>query len=114
IYASAGWNPANEVAAEVLAFLDACDYPVRDLRPRPLPATTGDLAEYDVIVCLEEGASSHLQEIPFHTVVVAWEIGPPEGTAPPKPADEVLRKTREELSTRIADLMETLRGERAG
>jgi phosphate transport system protein len=112
-YASAGWNPATAVAPEVVEFLDSRGYPAQALRPRALRATLADLAEHDVIVSLQADATKHLQEIPFHTVLLRWEVGPPPGTPRPPLTEKLLEEMRQGLSTKIEDLMETLRGEQA-
>ena len=51
---------------------------------------------------------------PFHTTVTRWSAGPAADDATSMPADEWLTSLYRDLSARIATLMETLRGERAG
>ncbi|MHC4136707.1 MAG: phosphate signaling complex protein PhoU [Planctomycetota bacterium] len=111
-YEFAGWNPAREPDPKVLEFLDAHGHAVNTITPRPLPATPTDLAEYDVIVGLKGEAAPHLGAIPFRSTLVHWEVGP--GTKEVELTDEVLETTYKELTTEIRELMETLRGERAG
>jgi protein-tyrosine-phosphatase len=111
-YEIAGWNPAPAPDPKVLEFLDAHGHAVNTITPHPLPDTQSGLAAFDVIVGLEGEAKPHLGVIPFRTTLIHWEVGP--GTAEAELTDEVLESTYKELTTEIRDLMETLRGERAG
>jgi phosphate transport system protein len=111
-YEIAGWSPASAPDDKVLEFLDAHGHAVGSLTPRPLPDTQTDLAEFDVIVGLEGEAKPHLGVVPFRTTLIHWKVGPE--AAEVELTNEVLEATYKELTTRIRDLMETLRGEQAG
>lgn len=106
-YASAGWNPAAAVEPEVLAFLDERGHDLHDRKPCRLRPSLESLNEYHVIVSLAGDPMPHLEEVPYHTVVVTWDVG--EGGK----SDEAMEGLYRDLSTRIRDLMETLRGTRA-
>ena len=111
-YEIAGWNPAGGPDPKVLEFLDAHGHAVDTITPQPLPATPADLANYDVIVGLEGNVAPRLGAIPFRTTLIHWEVGP--GTGEVEPTHENLETTYKELTTEVRDLLETLRGEKAG
>jgi phosphate transport system protein len=111
-YEIAGWSPAGGPDRKVLEFLDAHGHAVDTITPLPMPATPTDLAEYDVIVGLKGAAMPHLGVIPFRTTLIHWDVGP--GTEEVELTDELLETTYKELTTEIRELMETLRGEKAG
>ena len=75
-YASAGWNPADRLLPALEGFLQARDLDSDDLVPRRLDYTTEELADFHVIVALDKTVASHLEEIPFHTVFLEWDIQP--------------------------------------
>ena len=65
--------------------------------------------DYDVIVSLEGPVSDYVDEVPVGTVAFEWPIParPKSGAAD---TDEVYRAMYQEISTRLQDLMETMRG----
>ncbi|MHC4550471.1 MAG: PhoU domain-containing protein [Planctomycetota bacterium] len=110
-YQSAGWKPAAAPDSRVLEFLDRHNHPVAALRPKPLQTGHEELAEHHVIVDLEGDAAQHLPEIPYRTTLIRWEVGPAPGEG--EPTEEVLERTYKDLTVRIRDLMEILRGDQA-
>ena len=70
-------------------------------------------ARYDVVVSLQGPVSAYLPKQPFRSVFLDWDVGmPPEGlseTETNQRYDELYR----EITVRVRDLMETLRGEEA-
>ena len=62
-----------------------------------------------MIVSLQGDAREHIAELPFHTVLVRWDVG--DATGPT--SDAALAASQKELTHRITDLMETLRGKGA-
>jgi phosphate transport system protein len=106
-YESAGWEPAAAVDSAVLAFLDARGHDLHDRKPRKLQPSLESLNEYHVVVSLAGDPTPHMEGVPYHTVVATWDVG--EGGK----TDEEMESLYHDLSTRIRDLMETLRGSRA-
>ena len=108
---SAGWAPAERIEPRALVFMDRRGFDTMHLAPE-LPAYE-DLAEYHVIVSLAGDVRPHLPEIPFHTVVLEWELGPgPEGMDQER-GEKLLEQMYREIASRLQQLMETLRGEEA-
>ena len=76
------------------------------LRPTRLDTDYEDLAQHHVIVCLQGDGREHIPELPFHTVLVHWDVGDPTGEV----TSEALGDSRKQLTHRITELMEPLRG----
>jgi len=112
-YASAGWRPANSLDPRLAAFLERHGIACGDLRPTLLEPIPEELAEYHVIVSLGGEVAPHIPEIPFHTIYQEWELGPgPEGPDDEQ-ADERLAAIYKEISCKVRELIEALRGEGA-
>ncbi len=112
-YTSAGWRPAASLEPRLGAFLERHGIAADDLRPTLLEPLPDELAEYHVIVSLGGEVSPHIPEIPFHTIYQEWELGPgPEGPDDEQ-AEERLAAMYREISCKVRELMEALRGEGA-
>jgi hypothetical protein len=70
-------------------------------RPKALSELHGGLADFDLIVSLEGDPRPQLGEVPFHTVVLEWEVGGRN-----VPIDEVARG----IAAQLQNLIELLRG----
>jgi len=113
-YASAGWAPASSLDVGCARFLDSHGFTVEDLKPTLLDLPVEELGDYHVVVNLEQGKEARLPGVPFHTVLLDWDVGPPPAGLDQERADALIEEAHKELSTRIRDLMVQLRGEGAG
>ncbi len=113
-YTSAGWQPAESLDAGCARFLDGHGFSTEELKPTLLDLPVEELGDYHVIVNLEQGAEAPLPGIPFHTVLLDWDVGPAPAGLDRERADALIVQVHKEVSTRIRDLMEQLRGEGAG
>ena len=113
-YASAGWRPADSLDPACARFLDGNGFEVEGLKPRLLDLPLEELGDYHVIVNLEQGQEAPLPGIPFHTVLLDWGVGPAPAGLDRQRTDALYEQAHKEISTRIRELMETLRGEGAG
>jgi phosphate transport system protein len=77
-------------------------------QPQAIPARHQELAAYQIIVSLQGPVSSYVEEIPFSTVALEWEITRP-GSGQPD-----LRILTREISLQVSNLMTVLRGEEVG
>ncbi|MEM7351182.1 MAG: PhoU domain-containing protein [Acidobacteriota bacterium] len=106
---SAGWAPAESIEPRALVFMDQRGLDTSALAPSP--PVLEDLADYHVIVSFGGDVRPHLPELPFHTVVLEWELGPgPEGMDQER-GEKLLEAMHQEIASRLQALMETLRGE---
>jgi len=104
-YASAGWNPAPALDPECRRYFDTQGYDTSRMVPSRIPEIPEELAAYRVIVSFGGDIRPHVPGIPFHSIVLEWNVGG-GGSAD----IESIRKT---IADRTRDLMETLCGEGA-
>lgn len=111
-YASAGWNPAAQFSPDFKAFMEANGHNLSDRSPARLDLTLDELARYHVIVALKEGVREHIPSIPFQTVLLRWDCVP-EGLDSAAEPDAYQRTAYQNVTVKVRELMETLRGEEA-
>ena len=109
IYSSAGWEPAERIEPALVEFMNQYGLSVEDESTNLLESETHQLAKYHVIVGVEDGARDQISRLPYKTVFQDWG-----GQAPQEMSNEALEKAYKEITPRVRDLMETLRGEGAG
>ncbi len=98
-FTTAGWNPADAFDPAISEFIDSRGLEVPGGKPARLDTSHDRLNEYDVIVVLRASAGEQIPEIPFHTVLLEWEI---QGTDP----EELFKQ----LSVEVHDLADCLFG----
>jgi phosphate transport system protein len=109
-YSSAGQSPADTLDKEMIAFMDGRGLSLQDAKTRPISDITFDeLVSHHIIVSLDNPISNYFEEIPFHTTVLEWDIGP----LPEAGDNGGFESLYRELAVRISDLMTLLRGEGA-
>jgi phosphate transport system protein len=102
-YRSAGWQPADEVAPDFQAFANTVGIDLGKAWPTALSTLVDQLDEYQFVVGLGKGTRERIGRVPFHTTVLEWDIDPAAGP------ELVYRQ----LTPRVRDLMERLRGDQA-
>jgi phosphate transport system protein len=112
-YTSAGRQPAAELNPAMVDFLDGHGVSLADTaKPRPFDMTPLELTTLHVIVSLQGPVKSYIDQIPFHTTPLEWDVG-----SAPESGDAAGNKRLEELyrdtAVQVRDLMEALRGEGA-
>jgi phosphate transport system protein len=112
-YASAGWNPARQMDPTLEVFLARNSLDGADRQPKPLDLTLDELARYHVIVSLEGDARPHLAEVPFHTLVLEWDVGTVPAGLDTERATALLEESYKNLTFQIQELIEALRGQGA-
>ena len=101
-YETAGWRAAESIDPGCVDFMERHGLDTRGIEPSALDPRHATLARYDIIVSLEPGFRDQIQELPFTTVLLEWDL---TKTSP--------EETYKEVGHRIRELMETLRGEAA-
>lgn len=114
VYESAGWQPGATLEARCQVFMERHGFETASLTPQGLEDLEGDLSNYHVIISFGGDIRPHVEEIPFHTVVLEWDLGPPVEDLDQERAEHVLAAAWDELKARSGGLMELLRGEGAG
>lgn len=102
IFESAGKECGDALDPRLVDFLQERGLSVSGLRPRALSSLTArELAEQQVVVCLEGAIEEYLDTPPFHTAVQEWDLGDADN----------MENIYREIASRTRDLMELLRGE---
>ena len=110
IFSSGGWEPADSLRPEVIPFFESHGLPHQDRVPCAVPDLMSEPKHFHVIIGLDEKAGEMIGEIPYKTVFLNWDLGPcPFSEADPD-AMERFEGIYREISTRMRDLMEILRG----
>ena len=112
-YASAGWAPAAGLEPRCLLFMERHGLDASRLAPTLLEPIHEELASYYVIVSLAGDPRPHIPEVPFHTALLEWDVGPSADGLDQERAEKLLEETYKRIAHEIRGLMETLRGEEA-
>ena len=112
VYTSGGRQPAASLNADMTDFLERHGVSLEGAKPALLDLTPLELTHQHVIVSLQGPVKTYIDQVPFHTTPLEWDVGPA-----PETDDEAGTRRLEELYREIAvqvrDLMEALRGEGA-
>jgi phosphate transport system protein len=110
VFSSGGWDPADAIRPETLPFFEEHGFDHGGLQPKRVPDLMAEPKHFHVIIGLDEKAGEALGELPYKSVFLNWELGPcPSGESDPD-AMKRLEGIYREITTRMRDLMETLRG----
>jgi phosphate transport system protein len=109
-YSSAGINPAGGIDQGLINFMESRGAELQESETRSIDDISfDDLVTYQVIVSLDHPVSEYIEEVPFHTSVLQWDLGP----APAVDDRTAIESLYRELAVKINDLMILLRGEGA-
>lgn len=98
-FESAGLTPAAAVAPAVASFMDEHGYDLSIATPSPIAWPVEEWVRFDVLVVLEGQVADYLDEVPFHTVALAWD----------QASREDLGEVYRALSHLIGELIDTMR-----
>lgn len=107
-FTSAGWNPAERLEPQLVDFLDRRGLSLDSERPAALDSVANRLADFHVIVCLEDGAIDRIDRVPYHTTILQRPAGPVADLS-----DEALETELHDISAHVQALVESLHGEEA-
>lgn len=102
-YRSAGWAPAEEVDAGYLRFAQSVGIDLAKAWPTSLSTLQPQFDDYHLVIGFGREARERIGKLPFHTTMLTWDV---DATLEP----EVVYR---QLTPRIRELMERLRGEQA-
>ncbi len=110
-YITAGRSPASTLRPELTAFLEQRGFETEDLSPTGITWAPESWDDHHVIVALQGAVEEYMDEVPFHTVALNWNM---EAAAPAEAeAEAQVEAEYRTLAEKISTLMETLRGEDA-
>jgi len=109
IYASAGWATAEKLDPALKKVTKRLGIDLERTRPTPVGELERFPTAYHVVVQLNPSEEAKLEQVPYHTILQKWDLHVPEqsGTAV---RDSDLDELARELTSRIGNLMERLRG----
>ena len=113
-YSSAGWRPQESLDPRCQLFMARHGLDPGDAKPRPLNPKREALQQYHVIVSLGGDLRPHVEEIPFHAVVLEWDLASGLEGLDQERAERLLEDIFKDIASRVRGLMETLRGKGAG
>ena len=112
-YDSAGRRNGVDLKPGLMNFMEGHGLVLGPVVCKAVESDVHKLAKYDVVVSLQGPIDGYLSAQPFRTVFLDWDVGaPPEGTGDAE-IDERYTEMYREITVRVRDLMETLRGEGA-
>ena len=112
IFHAAGWEPVEDINPALGRIADKLALDVEDAKVRAFGELTMSPAKYHVIVTLVPTEDTVLPDIPFHSILQKWNLGP-RPTGDDAAIDARLDDLSRDLRAHIRDLMVTLRGEDA-
>ncbi|MEC7725664.1 MAG: PhoU domain-containing protein [Planctomycetota bacterium] len=102
-YRSAGLEPGEIIAPNYREFAQSVGIDMARAWPVDFDSLREELTEFDLIIALEPSLRDSLGRLPFHTNMLTWSIDLGEGP-------EIVYR---QLTPKIRELMELLRGEQA-
>jgi len=112
IFHAAGWEPVDDLHPALSRIADKLALDTEDAKVRAFGDLTMSPAKYHVIVTLVPTDDTVLPDIPFHSILQKWNLGP-RPTGDDATIDARLDDLSRDLRAHIRDLMVTLRGEDA-
>ncbi len=112
-YTSAGRKPAETMDAHIVRFLESHGLDVSSVRPKALEMVHEELADYHVIVSLQGNIKTYIDEMPFHTVALEWDVGSAPTGLDEEQTNQRLEEMYRDTALQVRDFMEILRGEEA-
>ncbi len=112
-YASAGRQAGAKLDEALASFLSERGIDLEGVKPSTLDLTPQELPDYHVIVSLQGPVTGYVEEVPFHTTALEWDVGESPAGGDAAQAAQRYEEIYRELAVQIRDLMTTLRGEEA-
>jgi len=106
-HSASGGSPASTLNPEMVAFLS--DRGIDIANGSPVAFDGKNLDEYYLVVSLQGPANRYLADMPFHTSVLEWDVGPvpDSGEGVRQRYEEIYR----EIAVNLQDLVELMYGE---
>lgn len=114
IFDCAGYDAGDALAPELGELAERLGLDFAGTRPAQLNASRDALEDYHVIVCLSADAAKHIEDLPYATVMLTWELSPITDAAASGNLTARLETISKELASEIRELMVTMRGAGAG
>ncbi|MEN8176434.1 MAG: PhoU domain-containing protein, partial [Pseudomonadota bacterium] len=110
VFESAGRTAAGALDAGMTRFMEEHGCSMEEARPRKLDMTPTELGAYHVIVSLQGPVRDYLDEIPFHTTALQWDVGDAPSNMDDIEAGRSYEEMYRKISVELRVLLEKLRG----
>jgi phosphate transport system protein len=108
---SAGKTPAAELHSGLVEYMDQHGVNMEGSKPKAIADLEHPLEDFHVVVSLKGAARSYMDNVPFHTALLEWDVG----DVPPQDSSDLcgqrLDDAYRDLALQIKDLMQLLRGD---
>jgi len=112
-YNSAGLRNGADLRSGLFEFMEQQGLVLGPIETNVLEPDVHKVSKYDVVVSLQGPMSAYMPKQPFRTVFLDWDVGaPPEDLGEAETGERYTEMYRE-ITVRVRDLMETLRGDGA-
>ena len=111
-YESAGRRRGEALHSELTVFMEERGLDPSNHEPKALDPASEELPRYSVVVSLEGAVESYLEQQPFRTVFLDWDVGKAPAMDDAR-AHEILAEMYQEIAACVSDLMEILSGDGA-
>jgi len=109
-YESAGWEPCQALDPAFIQFMDRRGVDLHDAQPKLLSPTPKKDRHYHIIIGLEGSARPYLDEVPYRTVLLEWDVGSCPEELRGETDEAVLEECYRKIGHEICQLMEMLEG----
>ncbi len=108
-YESAGWNPSEALYASPVSFLESKGVDVEGLEPSAFETMRARIADYHMVVALDDGVRPRVPDVPYRTLILQWNL--PAVDALTDGSDEAaFEAAYSELTEHVRGLMDNLKG----
>lgn len=108
-YESAGWNPSEALSASAISFLESKAVDVEGLEPSGFETMRARIADYHIVVALDDGVRSRIPEVPYRTLILQWNL-PAVDALTDGSNEAAFEAAYAELTDHVRGLMDNLQG----
>ncbi len=112
-YDSAGWEPSSAISPELLGFMERKGHSLDGAVASSLATTVHELNDYHVIVGINGDVRQHIDDVPFSTIFLTWDVAECPADMAASEAEARLDDIYRQIAAHLEDLMVSLRGEDA-
>ncbi|HEY5734725.1 MAG TPA: phosphate signaling complex protein PhoU [Gammaproteobacteria bacterium] len=107
----AGKSPAAELHPGLADFMGQHGINMEGSKPKSIAALEHPLEDFHVVVSLKGTARSYMDNVPFHTALLEWDVGDVPSQESSDLCGQRLNDAYRDLALQIKDLMQLLRGD---
>ena len=109
-YSSAGRRKGADLKPELRRFMEGHGLTLGTIETKALKPDPREIERFDIVISLHGPVNTYIPEQPFRTVFLDWDIGVSHESVNEGESNERYTELYREITTRVCDLMETLRG----